>query len=140
MTWTYTMPIATDLDRVRFMTGDTVESDPLLQNEEIAYALSVFADVRLAAALCLRTLIAKCAREGNVSVGEVSVSSSRSQQWKYAADTLDPAGITVQASMALPRFGGLSIAEKEAYEGLDDSVPTWFTRDMDDNLGDDSDD
>jgi len=136
LTWTYTLPIATDLDRVRFFTGDTVETDHLIQNEEIAYVLTLYSDVKMAAACILRALAARCSRDTNVSVGEVSVSgSNRAANWLLMAKDLDPLGITTGAAMVLPIFGGISLAEKETYEEDDDAVQPWFTRDMDNISG-----
>ena len=40
MAFTYTDTLATDRDKVRFMTGDTVESEAMFSDEEIAAALT----------------------------------------------------------------------------------------------------
>jgi hypothetical protein len=137
LTWTYTLPITTDLDRVRYLIGDTVEVDPLLQNEEITYALSVYVDVMLAAASALRALIGRYLRETDVSIGGVSVSgsSNRISSWQTLADQYDPSGVTIGSRLVLPKFGGLSIAQKEALSADTDVPRAFFSRTFEDNSG-----
>lgn len=43
MTWTYSGdPSKSDLDRYRFLISDTIETDPVLQDEEINYLLAEY--------------------------------------------------------------------------------------------------
>ena len=41
MAWSYTgNPASNDIDRLRFLIGDTVESDPILQDEELQFLIT----------------------------------------------------------------------------------------------------
>lgn len=45
MTWTYSGdPKASELDLYRFLISDTVEYDPIMQDEEITYILGEYSD------------------------------------------------------------------------------------------------
>ena len=64
MSWTYSgNPSTSDIDAFRFMLKDTIEDDPLLQNEEIQYILDNFksSNARLATGYrqCAATLARK---------------------------------------------------------------------------------
>lgn len=131
MTWTYTIPIATDLDRVRFLIQDTVQANALVSNEEIDYALECFEDVRFASAMVLRALAVRFGRAGSVRVGDVSVSNADVDRWLGLVAQYDPIGVTTGSAMVLPFFGGESISEKETYEDDSDAVQPWFTREGD---------
>ena len=55
MTWNYSGdPSLSSRDAVRFLIGDTDPNDPLVTDEEIAYALGRFTEPELAGAICLR--------------------------------------------------------------------------------------
>lgn len=90
--WTYTAgttPENLDRDTVRFYAGDTRAEDPLVQDEEIALALSVHPEPRLAAALVCESLSAIYARLVDVSVGAKRTSlSGLSERFALRAKTL----------------------------------------------------
>jgi hypothetical protein len=136
LSWNYTgRPEDNDRDKVRFLTGDTCESDKLLQDEEIAYALSRFSKHELAAALCLRSLAARYSRMVSVKVGDVSVgraTDSIADAYMKRVKELDPFDLTVATEFAKPRFGGLSISEKESLNDDSDAVQPSFSRGMND--------
>ncbi len=56
MAWTYNPALITDADRVRFTLGDTLESDPLLSDEEITALLTSEGSVTAAALSAADTL------------------------------------------------------------------------------------
>lgn len=70
-------PNSSASDAVRFLVGDTVRARPLLDDREVEYALSKYANPSLAAALLAEGLAARYARESDVSVGSVSHSLSQ---------------------------------------------------------------
>ena len=138
MTWSYLFPNVTppnDRDKVRFLIGDTVECDPLVQDEEIDYALSEQPDVKLAAALVLRSIAAKFTREVSITVGSVSVTNvaAKAQNYLKLAQEYDPSGVTMGGTIVLPRFGGLEVSEKETLDEDEDAVQPAF-RKWDDDI------
>lgn len=140
MTWSYIPagnPEAQDRDAVRFYIGDTCENEPLVQDEEIDYALVQFANTKLAAALTLRALAAKFTRKVSFRVGDVSRSGVENiaKGYRALADEYDPDGVTSETLLALPKFGGLTHAEKESLSADVDAVQLFFARDEDDIPG-----
>lgn len=129
-TWNYNGdPANNERDEVRFLAGDTNEADPLIYDEEIAYALAQHPEPRLAAAMCLRAQAALFARKVSRSVGDVSRSlSDAAKAFTERANELDPYGITRTATGATPVFGGQSISEKETLDSDTDAVQPFFKR------------
>jgi hypothetical protein len=111
-----------------------LESDPLVQDEEVDYALSEFPDLKIAAALILRAIAAKCTREVSISVGSVSVNAAtKAQGYSKLAQEYDPSGVTLGGSLVLPRFGGLEVSEKESLDEDASAVQPAF-RKWDDDI------
>ena len=63
MSFTYDPLLVSDADRVRFLIGDTNESDPLLSDEEIGAMVSMESSVDAAAARAAETLVIICGRK-----------------------------------------------------------------------------
>lgn len=129
MTWTYTGPANSDSDAVRFLIGDTLSTDPLLSNEEVAWLLSERGGVYPAAIQACETLAAKFARMTDTVVDDVEVKASqRAKQFReLRADLQRRAALS---GGALPYLGGQSISDKQAREDDTDRVPPIFGRDM----------
>lgn len=92
MTWTYTGdPSVSDRDKIRFLTGDTDSTDPLLSDEEIEWALGNAGDSIYQAShdLCY-ALGSKFARLAtSKSVGDLSLSyQNRSDAFMKQAERL----------------------------------------------------
>ena len=133
MTWTYDGdPSANERDEVRWLVGDTDTTDQLVTDEEIAYALAKCATPTLAAAAVCDAISAKFSREADRRVGDVSLSASqKAKAYKTLADDLrSDAGV-----LALPTFGGISIAAKETIDEDTDSVQPSFRIGQDDHPG-----
>jgi hypothetical protein len=139
MTWNYSgNPASSDLDEVRYLVGDTDSTDPLVQDEEINYAIGKQSTLELAAAQVLRALAAKYSRWSNYSVGEVSVSdvAAIAKAFKERADELDPMGLTLgDSALCAPSFGGLTITGKESLDEDTDAVQPMFKKGADDYPG-----
>lgn len=74
MTWTYDPTLDTDLDKVRFLIGDTDTTSQQLSNEEITFLLADRENnVDQTAIYALDGIIAKYSRKVNVTVGDVQV-------------------------------------------------------------------
>jgi len=138
VSWNYTgRPESSTRDEVRFLVGDTCEKNPLVRDEEIAYALAKFPTVRLAAALVLRALASKFASQVSYRVGDVQLSGGGQVTGAYQkrADELDPSHLTAGCALLLPKFGGESISEKETFDADSDAVQPAFRRGMNDIPG-----
>ncbi|MDD5034850.1 MAG: hypothetical protein PHE55_08845 [Methylococcaceae bacterium] len=140
MTWSYSgNPASSDMDKVRWLIGDTATADQLVTNEEITAALVDNPQPQLAAAACLRALAALFSRRASRTVGSVSIQlSDVAKAFSDRAKELDPSGATSGAALPLPRFGGISRTDKQT---LDDDTTTTqpaFKRqeDFDDEYGD----
>ena len=140
MSWSYSgNPSSSDRDKVRFTIGDTDSCQPMLQDEEIDYLLSVYISVGSASYQSAQAILAKLSKEYNQSVGSVSYSlSDRVGHYKQLVDKLKAESFAVGA---LPYCGGISISDKEAKESNPDRVEPKFTIDLHKNvsisLGDD---
>ena len=128
MTWTFA---STDLsgsrEQIRTRIGDTDSADPLLTDEQVAYALSEEGSVRAAAALAAEWIAAQFARKADKEVGDLKITySSRAEQYRILAASLR----SRNARVALPYFGGISETTKETRESDTDRVEPAFTVDM----------
>lgn len=133
MTWNYSgRPGSSDRDQVRFLMGDTCEDDPLVQDEEVTYAVSEQSTLKLAAAMCLRALAAKFSRRVTTKVGDISKNcSDLAKAFKDRADELDPLGqATMTSRLIRPSFGGLTVTGKDALDDDDNAVQPRFKREM----------
>lgn len=126
MTWTYDIALATAKDQIRSLIGDTDSTDPLLQDEEIAFYATQESGVYRQAAACCRTVAGKFARRVDRAVGDLRLSSSQ-QATAYlslAGELLRKAAV----SDAVPYAGGISIGDKDGVEDDTDRVVPKFTR------------
>src|ERR1700730_18670600 len=111
MTWTYDISdLATSsLDQVRFVLGDTVPSDPQLQDEEINYVLAQRSSVYGAAAMCCRTLASKYSRSADQKAGDTQVWYSQiAKGYELRAIELEAAA-AMSGTSVTPFAGGTSI-------------------------------
>ncbi len=132
MEFTYSgNPESSDQDAVRFYLGDTDADAPQLSDGEISFLLTDQGTVLAAAVAGAIALAAKYSRLTDESVGDVSKSySQRAQHFRDLAKNLR----TRQSEVGVcPYAGGISIADKEAYEDNTDNVATSFTRDLHNN-------
>ncbi len=127
MNWNYSgNPQDSDRDEVRFLMGDTDETDQLVSDQEVAYAISKQSNLRLAAAILCRHLSAKFARMVTNRVGDVASNcSDMAKQFKVKADELDPNNMA-QSGVAVPVFGGVSVSDKQIILDDEDTVLASF--------------
>ncbi len=134
MTWSYaTAQLATSkLMQVRFLIGDTQPSDPLVQDEEVAFALSQRTSPYGAAAILCRAISARLSREADTVDKDLrtTLSARATAYARRAADYEAQANIFGGAT---PYAGGVSISDKVINERNTDRVQPQFTIDMDDN-------
>lgn len=89
MVWTYSDPNTSRKDEVRFMVGDTSTTAQMVQDEEIAYMLTLHPPVTgkpawLAAAWTCDAIAGKFARQVQRSLGDLSASAQ--QQFEHYRD------------------------------------------------------
>lgn len=142
MTWSYSGdPSDSALDAVRFLIGDTNESDQQFNDAEINFLVSEEGGTYQAAAKAADVLASKFARLADETVGQVSINYSQMfDHYQSLANT-----IRQRAAVrgAMPYAAGISTSDKEANQ-LDESiVKPIFTRDMHDyedvGIGEDDD-
>lgn len=126
MTWTYSgLPGTTgkEADTIRFLIGDTNPQDQQVSDEEIAFALTQESNLYKVAAVVLRAMQARFAREADCSVGDVSKSSSqiakalaeKAKEYDKYADDKSKGNIRMFV-------GGISWAEKHNLDEDSDAV------------------
>jgi hypothetical protein len=103
-----------DVEKVRFLIGDTNSKDPLLQDEEIEYLIETEGSVNKAAIAAAEAIAAQSAKLVNETAGKTSKSYS------------DRAKAFIELAKRLRRRLALSAAP---YSGGLDKGPA-FTRDM----------
>lgn len=78
MSWTYSgEPNTSDKDKVRFLIGDTDPDYPLVQDEEIQFALDSESNIYAAAAKCCEAIAARFSREVDRKMGSISIQASQ---------------------------------------------------------------
>jgi hypothetical protein len=83
MTWTYAgNPASTPTAQVRFLVGDTVSTDPLCTDEEIAWALTQNTDARFAASMIADSIAMKFATmKQSVKIGPIAEDYGRRAEY-----------------------------------------------------------
>jgi len=134
MTWTYTNNASNvSRDSIRLLVGDTDQTDQLVTDEEIAYALTQRGNAQLAAAFICKAIATKFARFVDKEVGDLKQSySQRVTQYKEMAEELEASG---SIGSAVPFAGGISVADKESERSDTDRVDPRFREKQFDNRG-----
>jgi len=134
MTWVYTgNPLSSTKDEVRYLVGDTDRDDQLVQDEEIAYALSVEGSTLRAAVRVARSIAARYARIVEKQVGDLKIKSG--EKYKNYLEIMKSLENEAAGSIpgASPFAGGISKAQKETLESDSDRVEPSFGKGMMDN-------
>lgn len=115
MAWTYTGdPADSPRDAVRFYVGDTNFNDQLLQDEEIAFALTHSADPLAAAARCARALASKFSSLVDEKFETIDNKfSQRAKAFHALAGRLER-DVKRYGGLGTPLAGGISIAAVDA--------------------------
>lgn len=132
MTATYNDPVSIPRDGIRMLLGDTNMVQPLLQDEEIDYVLSLWPEQTnpyFQAAYCAEGVAAKFAREINFTADGQNVNADVLQQ-KYL--TL-ASQLRTRGNAAFP--GSVYVGGIDPWEGYDPTVssPAFGTQ-MHDNI------
>jgi hypothetical protein len=118
--------------QVRLIVGDTKQTDPQVQDEEINFALTQRPSIWGAAAMVCRSISSRLSREADTVDKDLrTVLSARAKAYAARANEYD-----LKAAVrggAMPYAGGISIADKVTNEQDTDRVQPAFTVSMDDN-------
>lgn len=116
MSFSYTLPAASDRDKVRFLIADTVEDGYRVENEEIDFCLSESgSDSFFAAALCCDALSAQYSAKGRVSVGSLTVDHAQmSTDYSNRAKQLRDLAYNRPGTFGGPYVGGISQSDKDS--------------------------
>lgn len=134
MSWSYNVnSLATNQTyQVRMLIGDTIPTDAQLQDEEIAFTLTLRANIWGAAAECCRSIASNYSREADSVQGELrTIYSARARAYAARATAFD-----ARASLGgagLPYAGGISVTDKQNQEQNTDRVAPQFNLGMDDS-------
>jgi hypothetical protein len=114
MSWTYSgNPASSSLDAVRFLTGDTVQTESwTLSNEEITYLIGLSpTNVYLAAARAAEAVVSKFgSMQQSKTIGDLSISwSNRFTQFQEVARSLKARATLTSVAVYVT---GMSQAEK----------------------------
>lgn len=134
MTWTYTGdPADSTKDEVRFLVGDTVQSDQQVQDEEISYAISAESSTLRAAVRVARAIAAHYARSVEKQVGDLKIKAG--DTYKNYLEIVKSLEQEAAGSLpgAAPFAGGISHATKDTTKEDSDRVEPYFSRGMLDN-------
>lgn len=125
MAWTYDPEIPTDKDWVRLTIGDTNESFPLMQDEEIEYYITETGSKESAAIACVEAIIPKLAllynRKKNAD-SEIEYDAASRTKWYN--DLLDK--LLSKYSGCAPYAGGISKADIAANKADTDVLQPSF--------------
>ena len=135
MTFSYSVSdlAASPKDQVRLAIGDVNQAAPLLQDEEIAFALTLRgSSIFGAAAECCSMIAGKQAMKFDTS--NQNIRSSLSQlirNWTARASYFEAR--CASSGQGTPYMGGISIADKAKVEGDSDRVAPNFNFGLTDN-------
>lgn len=130
--WSYSGdPGASDLDHVRFLVGDTVSEEPLLDDREVLHAISDKVNLHMAASMLADHLAARYSRKANFTVGPVSKSmGDLADKFRQLAKDLKK---EAASGGAAPSFPATKVAEKETLQQDDTLTKPQFEIGMFDN-------
>lgn len=116
-------------DQVRFLVGDVSADEPLVQDEEIDFALSQHKNVYMAAAMICDSVAAMFSRLVDSRTGDVEDKfSQRAKAFAERAEQLRTEARSRGLVLAMPFAGGVSVSQKKASENNPDRVKPFFVR------------
>ncbi len=124
-------PSASQLEAVRFLCGDTDANQPLLQDAEINFIITIAPQTFLAAADACDAISASFSRKVDRSnLGQSASLSRKADQYRLMADRLRKKAQSGAEVFA----GGLTISGKQSLDNDSDAVQPDFELGQDDYL------
>jgi hypothetical protein len=135
MTWTYDVSdLATSArDQVRFMIGDTLPSDPQMQDEEIDFALTQRSTLFGVSAICCRALATKYSRSADQQAGDTKVAYSQIAK-AYTLKAIELESQVAMGGGVMPFAGGLTVSDVMSRAQNADLMPSQFNIGMMDSI------
>ena len=127
MSWTYSTALATEKDQIRLEIQDTDTTAQLLQDEEIAYVITVEQNFWGAASRCCEVISRNFLRKADVRIGRGGTTLTYSTAAKQYAD-MATAFRKRASGMHAPWTGGTSISDKESLAADASLVQPIFTK------------
>ncbi len=115
VSWSYDPELLHDSpkDQVRFLVGDIKLSEPLVEDEEILFALSQNSNVYFAAAIICDSIAGMFSRKVDRQTGDVrNAYSQRAKAYAERAKQLRAQGGSKSLSLAKPLAGGITVSDK----------------------------
>jgi hypothetical protein len=135
VTWNYSGdPSTSTRDAVRFLVGDTDDTDQLASDQEIDWVVTQEGGVKESAAVVCRAIAARFARCIDKSTG--SLSRSFSQRHAHYLGMAEQYSKEAKSEVALPWVSGWSRSEKLAREADTDREQTFARKGVHDNPND----
>lgn len=136
MAYTYSSALSTNLDKVRFLIGDTTETDDSLSDAEITGILTMYPSVhRAAAAICDRKA-ADFASRPDISIDGASFRyGERAKMYQELAKAIRSSEKSAAGGFGLPFVGGVSASEIASEELDTDRQANKFPEPVFDNNG-----
>lgn len=131
LTWTYDPEKIHDnpKDQVRFLIGDVIDAEQLVQDEEIEFALSKGRNIYMAAAMLCDGIAAMFSRQVDSKTGDVEDKfSQRAAAFAKRAEELRKEGNSGALATAKPLAGGINVFEKQMAEKNPSRVRPFFSR------------
>lgn len=139
MTWEYSGdPAFSSKDEVRFLIGDTDDSDHQLEDEEIDYLVTTYGDATVAALAGARALASKYSRLSisAKAVGDLKIDyRSKAAEYRELVKTLKDASGSGSTVRPIPQATGITISGVETARENEDRVQEEFAVGMDDIPG-----
>jgi hypothetical protein len=136
MTYTYSSALSTNLDKVRFLIGDTTETEDSLSDAEISGLLTMYPSVhRTAAAICDRKAMDFASRP-DISIDGASFRyGDRAKMYQDLAKSIRASEKNAAGGFGSPFVGGISVSEIASEELDTDRQANVFPEPSFDNNG-----
>jgi hypothetical protein len=133
VSFSYSTAIVSDLDKVRFYTGDTDSAAPIFSDEEITGALTIYGTSIQTAIGMADAMAAKYARRITMTIdGATFDYSNLAKQFAELGERLREQALEVAGALGAPFVGGVSIADIDNNDADTDRPPSRFKVGMDD--------
>jgi hypothetical protein len=131
MSWTYVGSIYSGRDKVRSLIGDTNADDPIVQDHEIAAMLAAYPNETEASAYLCASLATRFAIEGDLKVDGYDFQNiKKAEFFRDRSKELfkQSIGHSAPIALAVPSFGGVDVAPKDANKADTSVVQPSFYR------------
>jgi hypothetical protein len=135
MSWNYDLTVlATDkMTQVRYLIGDTVPTEPLVQDEEIVFMLAQRPSIYAAAAQCCRALAARLSREADTVDKDLhTLMSARAKAFRAMSNDYEVKAVTRSGAQVFA--GGTSYSDVAQRQGDLNRIPSQFALGEDTNF------